>query len=474
MKSKAKPTEGNLPRIPSFTLITLFSQTSDPGRDTLSLLSSALLHGVLSVLLYAGFTHTPQVYHPLLKAHYTVRTVEMHMPHPPIYLPLPGNKTDSPKPSVDNTKSLGDNRSTAPAKSLAAPLKADSLQVLIQPDIPTLPVQKPIPVPLLIVRATADALDKKIVPPPPQKDIAANTPATLDAPNREQTLSDIAINSTPFESKTQPVLPSTTTVLTMQGPAPKQEAPQTASVESTKPSSATITALSDLRVPEGVIVLPPVTVKASSSASEGLSSSSSTGSNKHDPALPTDTPTQRSAGSDSGAATASTTTAGGSGSGAAPSMKRIILPKDGKFSVVTVGNSIEDLYPESEGMWKGRTAYTVYLHVGLAKNWILQYSLPLSDETPGTGSAGRLDPPWPLDILVPNLPPGSYTSSALVAHGTLDAEGRFQQLSVVFPPDFELAKYVTETLEHWVFRPAMQSGKAVLVEVLLIIPETAE
>jgi len=404
------------------------------------------------------------------------------MPHPPLYPPLPGNKTDSSKPPVNTAKALDANRSTGPAMSLATPLKANALQVLIQPDIATVPLQQPIPVPLLLLRATADTLDKKIAPPPPQKDISANVSETLDAPNLEQTLSDIAISSTTFESKTQPVLPTTTTTLSMQGPSPRQEAPQTTSEQSANPSSTTVTALSDLRVPDGVIVLPPVSEKASSPPSDGLPDSSPTGLLMHDPAKPLDAPVQASAigkavvprapGNDSqNAVTASTSRFG---IGAAPSERRIILPKNGRFSMVTVGNSIEDLYPGSEGMWKGRTAYTVYLHVGLPRNWILQYSLPLSEMAAGTGAAGRLDSPWPLDILLPNLPPGSATSNAVVVRGTLDAGGHFQQLSVVFPPDWELAKYVTETLNHWVFRPATQNNRAVLVEILLIIPETAE
>jgi len=156
------------------------------------------------------------------------------------------------------------------------------------------------------------------------------------------------------------------------------------------------------------------------------------------------------------------------------SAKRILLPKDGKFNMVTVGNSMEDLYPETEGMWNGRLAYTVYLHVGLPKNWILQYSLPRVEDDAGSGSAARLDAPWPTDILIPTLPPGSSNSDAVVVHGLLDAAGHFQQLNVVFPQAWEQAKYLTETLQHWVFRPAMQNGKSASVEVLLIIPDTTD
>jgi hypothetical protein len=246
-----------------------------------------------------------------------------------------------------------------------------------------------------------------------------------------------------------------------------------------------VTAISDLRVPDGTIVLPPVNERASGPSSDGLSSSPSIATLSGAGLKPSAPPSHENAvtkpvvtpapGSESQkTAPESTAAASGLGTGGLPTAKRILLPKDGKFTMVSVGNSMEELYPETEGIWNGRLAYTVYLHVGLPKSWILQYSLPRSEEAAGTGAAGRLDAPWPTDILVPNLPPGSSNSDALVVHGLLDAEGHFQQLAVVFPPDWEHAQYVTETLQHWAFRPAMQNGKAAQIEVLLMIPQTAE
>jgi len=56
--------------------------------------------------------------------------------------------------------------------------------------------------------------------------------------------------------------------------------------------------------------------------------------------------------------------------------RAITLPKDGKFGVVVVGSSLAEEFPETVHLWTGRMAYTVYLRVGVGKNWILQYSLP--------------------------------------------------------------------------------------------------
>jgi hypothetical protein len=56
----------------------------------------------------------------------------------------------------------------------------------------------------------------------------------------------------------------------------------------------------------------------------------------------------------------------------------------------------------------------------------------------------------------------------------VDNSGHFETLSVVFPTQFPLAKFVLDSLEHWQFRPASQNGQVAKVEVLLIIPEEFE
>jgi hypothetical protein len=157
-----------------------------------------------------------------------------------------------------------------------------------------------------------------------------------------------------------------------------------------------------------------------------------------------------------------------------PSQAHISLPRDGKFGVVVVGSSLEEQYPEIAPVWGGRLAYTVYLHVGLAKSWILQYSVPRSDEAAAAGSVARLDAPWPFEIVRPNIDPGSINADALMVHGTVNKAGRFESLNIVFPPDFPQARFVLNTLRQWQFRPATQSGQNTDVEILLIIPDQLE
>jgi len=123
------------------------------------------------------------------------------------------------------------------------------------------------------------------------------------------------------------------------------------------------------------------------------------------------------------------------------------------------------------GIWNDRVAYTVYLHVGLSKSWILQYSLPRSAEAAEAGNIAHLEAPWPYNIVRPNISPDAINSDALLVHGFVNQEGRFEFLSIAFPPQFQQAQYVLNALNQWQFRPAAQNGQVEKVEVLLIIPE---
>jgi hypothetical protein len=147
------------------------------------------------------------------------------------------------------------------------------------------------------------------------------------------------------------------------------------------------------------------------------------------------------------------------------------LAKDGQFGAVVVGATIQDQYPEVSGMWGGRLAYTVYLHVGLEKSWTLQYSIPRAAETEAGGNTPRLEAPWPYNIVRPNLAAGAINADALMVHGFVNEAGRFESLAVAFPPEFPQAQYVLSALAQWQFRPAAENGHPAKVEIVLIIPE---
>jgi hypothetical protein len=155
------------------------------------------------------------------------------------------------------------------------------------------------------------------------------------------------------------------------------------------------------------------------------------------------------------------------------SVEEISEPKNGRFGVVVVGSSLAEDYPETVDIWRGRLAYTVYLHVGTAKNWILQYSLPRSKEVTSPGIfVGRPEAPWPYDMTKPSID-ANVNTNAIMVHGFVNALGRFEQLAIVFPTELAETKFLLHALQQWQFRPASQNGVPTSVEVLLIIP-TAE
>ena len=151
-----------------------------------------------------------------------------------------------------------------------------------------------------------------------------------------------------------------------------------------------------------------------------------------------------------------------------------MLPRDGKFTVVVVGSTLAEQYPETLEIWANRVAYTAYLHVGLKKNWILQYATTRAVETANQGRLARLEAPWPYDLARPNLLSQDLNSDASMVHGVLNQAGRLESLAIAFPSGFRYASFVLHALRQWQFRPARQNGQATAVEVLLIIPDNLE
>ena len=164
----------------------------------------------------------------------------------------------------------------------------------------------------------------------------------------------------------------------------------------------------------------------------------------------------------------------GTGQNGNNSATEITLPKTGVFSAVVVGDTLQGEYPELTGVWNGRLAYTVFLHVGVSRSWILQYSLPSNAVVKLNGSVDRLEAPWPYSIVRPNLAAGTISADALMVHGFVNAAGHFEDLSIVLPVAFPQAQFVLDSLARWQFRPATEDGQIARVEVLLIIPEELE
>jgi hypothetical protein len=337
----------------------------------------------------------------------------------------------------------------------------------------------------------------KIVAPLPRPHTASDVNPTISPPNQEIDLADMAVSSTAHPTDKLPVFPATTSPLVVQGPKQQETAPATAAQTQAEPTPVAVMSLSGLRMPDGTAALPPVNQAvaqnqsgelAPGQAAHGENTSQGEGAGK-EPAAGKEQAAGKepASGKEQAAASPSApSTATGDRNGARPGSEagsgadqgqgtmKITLPKDGEFGAVVVGASLEEKFPEISGVWNSRVAYTVYLHVGLARSWILQYSLPRSSEAASAGTVMRLEAPWPFNIVRPNISPGAINSDALLVHGFVSQTGQFESLAIAFPPEFSEAEFVLGALRQWQFRPAAQDGRATRVEVLLIIPEDQE
>jgi hypothetical protein len=152
-----------------------------------------------------------------------------------------------------------------------------------------------------------------------------------------------------------------------------------------------------------------------------------------------------------------------------PGTVRIDRPKNGRFSVVVMGNSAVEAYPEAAGLLSGRIIYSVYVRAGGKKEWILQYCLPKAAEQSlkVRGSAVPIEAPYPFVIYRPAL---VSNDTYVIIHGFVTAVGRFEQLTTVGDVDSTTASVLLKTLANWEFRPASRDGEPSAVEIALIIP----
>ena len=485
----------------SSNTVSLFTESSDLGPRPTSIAVSIVLHTLAIAVAWFSVAYMPP-FARVSTEHYRVRELDLDIPddmRTPPRISAPAANAGAHAPASQGKPSASEPALREVAQATPGP------QTLIQPDIEN-PVKLPdqIPVPQVVIWTPSKVTVKKVTPPPPQKPASSDVKPSVERPNEELTLADVNITSS-FHPTPKPIVTaSTTTPVAVHVPQQVLLPPVTSSQTSARPTPASILSLSNLRMKEGVATLPPVNesvvVKgpgtlagqgkdASSPAKDNSSAKPGQGGSSQGPG---GNPNNQASGAGQGlafkvsgpglAAPANKPQGPETGNGNGPdslatdqlSTTAVSVPKDGHFSSIIVGNSLDDQYPEMAGVWVGRIAYTVYLHVGLSHSWVLQYSLPRTVDAPGGGAASHLDAPWPYDIVRPNLDPGSIDADALMVHGFVNQSGHFETLSIVFPQAFPQAQFVIAALEKWQFRPAMQNGQSAKVEVLLIIPEQSE
>lgn len=493
----------------------LFAEHAEPGPQPASFAVSLLVHGVAFAVAWFAIAYKPP-FTKVVTDHYSVRKLDLQAPNledlASARIPYP------PQHSTPHPPAPASPGSSAPSPAAPPQLEKAKLgpQTLIQPDLPKpITLNQEVPLPQVVIWSPSKVQVKTVVPPQPQKPTTAEVKPSVEAPNEELNLANVNIASSFKPSPRNIVPPSTTTPVAVHGPQPQvQLPPNTVSQISAQPTPAAIMSLSDLRASNQTVTLPPVSeARASGQGPLGPGKTqNSQGTGRDNPkATPGQTgtgqasakssgtgpgagqgPPSRVTGPGSGSGQGSSNTAnnnsGPSGNAAHPAAGAntgtepptvtgatlITVPKDGHFGSVIVGDALQDQYPEIADVWSGRLTYTAYLHVGLAKSWVLQYSLPRNVDAASAGTVAKLDAPWPYSIVRPNLEPGSVDADALMVHGFVNQAGRFETLSIVFPEGFSRAQFVLAALKQWQFRPASEDGQPARVEVLLIIPEEYE
>jgi hypothetical protein len=513
-------------------MITLFSEPTRPSSFPSPFVISILLHASCFGIFTARMIEKHHIIERFPNSQFAVRVVDFHSIEPQTRQAAGGDVAypgpiSSPQAAAHQPTSGGGSAGSPSITQQTAKLMP-APQTLLQPDLPAdLVTFKRVPVPLVVLWSPEKTTPvKKIVAPLPDKAAIAVVHPSLETPINEENLADLRISPSVYVTQTPMLPPSTTSPVVVHGPEDTKKVPQTTSKppEPQTPTPARVVSLSDTRVAEGTVVIPlanqssskdspgttvPGQLKDSSPAGIGTSTSKSSGTragkgtgdhsgNAPDASTfaasnstsgtngvrdgagkstapgPAATQTASQARAQSGASAGlAQGAASGSGVGVNPSAVHISLPKDGQFGVVVVGSSIAESYPETAELWSGRMASTVYLRVGMAKSWILQYALPRLLDAESAGG-GHLEAPWPYEIVRPNLDLADLDTDVLILHGFVNKDGRFEKLEVAFPAQFVQAGMVLSVLNQWQFRPAKQNGQTTGVEVLLIIPQQTD
>jgi hypothetical protein len=460
----------------SYSTITIFSDHTDLSQRSTSFAVSALVHSFALGVLFFGLIYTPRIVNGPQGERFTVRQLVLRTPSSNVRQSV---NTDI-NPDGQSSRAAALSTAGAIAAYLKAMRQIDDTDagphILLQPEVHsrlTLLHQTPIPSFILWMPSTTQVKD--IVAPFATKPRAADVTPSLSAPNQEERATSLAIRSTDHPASEKQPLPGTYSPVRLQDPDLVRMTPLTVTQVSDKPTPVAIMSVSDIRITDGPVILPPVNQSAGSAAQDG-----STPSPAHNRATDNGHPDGKAGGAQIGKGASDKAVDTGParensdafGHGSQPSATLISLAKSGHFESVVVGASLEDQFPEMQGFWNGRLLYTAYLGVGLTQSWILQYSLPRYDTVATAGNKARLESPWPYSIVRPDLAPGSFNADALLIKGFISQEGHFEAPALIFPPSFPLAHFVLDCLRQWQFRPASQNGQPARVEVLLIIPDS--
>ena len=476
--------------------ISIFASDPSTQRDPYAYAFSAVSHVLVAGLILYGFIFAPRINMKAAADRYTLREVTINLPDP-LPDPRPKDSADYPGQPAQAKTAAPHPASEAAASSIRQIPKLHlSDRTIVQPDIaPNQQIIKHAALPALLLWNAQRPKVQLITPPQPQKMAWVDTKPVLTRPTPETNISETPMTSTPFTTKMPMPMPGTSSPIVARGPMAANLIPETSSLSSNDPSSAAMMSISEQELTKGSIALPAVNQTAagnengsmrpgksgdSAQAGHGDPNSHGTGNGpSHSPGGGGNSTGDAGGKNGTLAGNGSSTgkgnnggksgLGGSGGDGAEPVYAHVKLPNDGRYGVVVVGSQMAEQFPETSRLWGGRVVYSVYLHVGGERNWILQYSLPsTADNAPA--NLAHVEAPWPFYIVRPTEDP-VVAADALMIHGFVNQAGHFEALNVVFPSGYGQAQFVLQALRQWQFRPAKNEGQTARVEVLIIIPQ---
>jgi hypothetical protein len=239
--------------------ITLFSNLPEQNQRSYSFAASILAHGVAIGLVLIGIVSTPQIKAPPIAERYAVRRLELQTLEPEMQRAAQSAiKFLRPHSSAHKLSAAGGEVSH-PQFSRPSIKAALGPQTLVQLDIPK-PVAliKEIPLPTMVIWNREGTPAKTLVAPLPQRPAVTDVEPAIQPPNDEQRVADLALASTNLTLQRLPILPGTASFVAVHGPQPTPPVPVTTAQGSSQPTPAAVISLSDLRMVNGDLRLPPV------------------------------------------------------------------------------------------------------------------------------------------------------------------------------------------------------------------------
>jgi hypothetical protein len=487
--------------------ISLFTERPPANNRPSAFVVSVIVHCGVVFMVVFGFLYAPRINMNAAAERYVVRRIDIDPIDVPPMKKASGSGADYPATQEPTHTASAHSKFAAPSSSVRRLHLKLADRTLVEPKTPVNMVLKQTPVPSLLLWSKTQPDVTLLHPPQFKKPMLNDVRASVEPPNAAAHVADSPITPTPFSSALPMPIPSTTTPILVHAPTPEDAVPETASMTAAAPTPTAVMSISNFNMTKGAFALPPANQTAngtengsmalghkgqSAIAGNGDAKNRGTGAHHGDGLGKADeVANARGAGAKNGNGHSAGKGSGpgsGSGHGAMPgtlsgpglgdvdgpdvTMTELKLPQDGKYGVVAVTTSIQQQYPETAGMWGERLVYSVFLHVGLAHSWILQFTLPSSEDPNGVISKVRqLQAPWPYIIMRPNVDADYVNSSAMMIHGYINDKGRFEHLALVLPPRYGHTQQLLNALSQWQFRPAMQHGTPERVEVLLIMPE---